>query len=306
MLRSPNRRLIVLTAATFPLTFAIPAIAAQTPRTSATEGRFAELEKTSGGRLGVFALDTANSSQVHYRANERFPFCSTFKFILVGTILTRSTDGTGLMQQRIHYTLSDLAHYSPVTSEHIADGMTVAELCRAAIQHSDNTAANQLIKILGGPAAVTAFARSIGDREFRLDRWETELNTAIPGDPRDTSTPVALSSSFQLLVLGDALPVPQREQLADWLRGNTTGANRIRAGIPSGWQVGDKTGSGDYGTANDIAVIWPPARAPIILAVYHTQRKADAKYREDVIAEAARIAVDLLDPEDARRKRTRM
>jgi beta-lactamase class A len=167
--------------------------------------------------------------------------------------------------------------------------MTVAGLCAAALQYSDNTAANLLIRMAGGPQAVTAFARSIGDGEFRLDRWEAELNTAIPGDVRDTSTPGAMGRSLQRLVLGDALASPQREQLRDWLYGNTTGAARIKAGIPADWKIGDKTGSGDYGTANDIAVVWPPGSAPVVVAIYTTQARQDAKPRDDVISSAAKI-----------------
>ena len=272
--------------------FALPfgARAAQSREASA-DAAFASLERAAGGRLGVYACDTGNGAQIRYRADERFPFCSTFKVMLIAAILARGAKAGGFLQQRIRYTRNDVVHYSPVTAEHVGDGMLVSELCQAAMQHSDNTSANLLMKLLGGPQAVTAFARSIGDRAFRLDRWETQLNTAIPGDPRDTTTPAAMARSMQALVLGDVLPAPQRAQLQAWLRGNTTGAKRIRSAIPAGWQAGDKTGSGDYGTSNDLAVLWPPARAPIVLAVYYTQRKADAKWRDDVIAAAARIVV---------------
>lgn len=298
MTYSLNRRSLLLAAATLPFALATARAKESSQvslQVSSTETLLAKLENTYGGRLGLCALNTANGAQIRYRADERFPFCSTFKFILAGAILARSTQIAGLMQQRVNYTRSDLAHYSPITSKHVADGMTVAELCRAAIQYSDNTSANLLMKMLGGPPAVTAFARSIGNTEFRLDRWETELNSAIPGDPRDTSTPAAMARSLQSLVLDGTLPLAQREQLQEWLRGNTTGANRIRAGIPANWQIGDKTGTGDYGTANDIAVIWPPTRAPIILAIYHTQRRADAKPSDGVIAAAARIVVNAPD-----------
>jgi beta-lactamase class A len=209
--------------------------------------------------------------------------------MVASAILTRSVEVPGLLQQRIRYRQSELVNYSPITQKHVADGMTVAGLCAAALQYSDNTAANLLIRMAGGPQAVTAFARSIGDGEFRLDRWETELNTAIPGDVRDTSTPGAMGRSLQRLVLGDALASPQREQLRDWLYGNTTGAARIKAGIPADWKIGDKTGSGDYGTANDIAVVWPPGSAPVVVAIYTTQARQDAKPRDDVISSAAKI-----------------
>jgi beta-lactamase class A len=289
-----SRRAFLLTAAAIPFTMAATARATQGPQEVSAQARLAILEETSGGRLGVYALNMADGARVRYRADERFPLCSTFKVLLAAAILKRSTHIAGFMQQRIHYSQSDLARYSPISEKHVDDGMTVAELCAAALQYSDNTSANLLMKILGGPSAVTAFARSIGNSEFHLDRWETELNTAIPGDPRDTATPSAMGRSLQSLVLGDILPAPQRMQLNEWLRGNTTGAKRIRAAIPADWQIGDKTGSGDYGTANDIAVLWPPARKPIILAIYHTHQEADAKWHDEVVADAARIVMSAL------------
>ncbi|HWT72512.1 MAG TPA: class A beta-lactamase [Oxalicibacterium sp.] len=254
----------------------------------------AALEKTLDGRIGLFALDTGSGAQLAYRADERFPFCSTFKVIAAAAVLAKDMQAPGLLQRRIRYAQRDLVPYSPITEKHVGDGMTVAALCAAAIQYSDNTAGNLLIDLLGGSAAVTAFARAVGDMQFRLDRRETELNTAIPGDPRDTTTPKAMGQTLQRLALGDALASAQRTQLQDWMRGNTTGDSRIRAGIPSGWQAADKTGTGDYGSANDIAILWPPGRAPVVLAVYTTRHQKDAGARNDVIAQATRIAVDWL------------
>jgi beta-lactamase class A len=279
----------LLAAASLPFVLAHSAWAAQ-ERVS-PKARLAALEKSFGGRIGIFALDTATGARIEYRAQERFAFCSTFKLLLASDILKRSEREKGLLQRHVHYTQGDLVTYSPITEKHVEDGMTVAELCAAALQYSDNTAANQLLKIAGGPAAVTAFARSIGDHEFRLDRWETALNTAIPGDLRDTSTPEAMGRDLRRLVLGDALARQQREQLRDWMLGNTTGAARIRAGVPAEWKVADKTGTGDYGTANDIAVLWPPHRAPIVVAIYTTQHEKTAKASSGVIASAARIVV---------------
>jgi beta-lactamase class A len=259
----------------------------QTDRSAASQLK--ALEAASNGRLGVAALDTASGAIVNYRADERFAFCSTFKVMLASAILARSAHEDGLLGQRIRYTQGDLVNYSPVSEMHVADGMTVAELCAAALQYSDNSAANLLIRLLGGSPAVTAFARSIGDDEFRLDRMETELNTAIPGDLRDTTTPAAMARSLQRLALGNALDAREREQLQTWMRGNTTGDARIRAGVPRDWQVADKTGTGDYGTSNDVAVLWPPSKAPIVVVVYFTQREPDAKARNDVIASGAKI-----------------
>ena len=256
--------------------------------------QFAELEKTASVRLGIFALDTANGAQVTHRADERFPLLSTFKVMAAAAILKHSESEPSFLKKRIRYSKINLVSYSPVTEKHLADGMTVAHLCAAALQYSDNTAANLLMRLLGGPTAVTAFAHSVGNDKFRLDRWETRLNTAIPGDARDTATPEAMARSLRAFTLGNALAPASRAQLIAWLRGNTTGDKRIRAAVPENWQVGDKTGSGDYGTANDIAVLWPPARAPIVMAIYTTQKQADAKRNETVIAEAARIALHAL------------
>ena len=237
------------------------------------------------------AIDIATGRRVEHRQNERFPFCSTFKAMLSAAVLAQSVDRPALLQQRVMYTHTDLVNYSPVSGKHVDDGMTVAALCEATIQYSDNSAANLLMKLLGGPSAVTAYARSIGDDTFRLDRWETELNTALPGDPRDTTTPAAMAASMRVLMVGEALPAAQRAQLVAWMRGNKVGDKRIRAGVPAGWTVGDKTGTGDYGTTNDAGVVWSPSGAPIALAVYYTQARADARAKDDVIASVARIVV---------------
>lgn len=292
-----TRRMFLLTAATAPFIPILPALASESPSKAALAAvatEFARLEHEAGGRLGVDVYDTGNRTQFGYRADERFPMCSTFKLILAGAVLAQSMKVDGLLARRIAYSRHDLAGYSPVTEKHVGGGMTVAQLCDATIRYSDNTAANLLLDLLGGPAAVTAFAKSIGDDVFRLDRRETELNTAIPGDVRDTSAPAAMGRSLRTLVLGDVLSHAQREQLEQWLRGNTTGEHRIRAGLPPGWTAADKTGSGSHGTTNDVALAWPPGRAPISIAVYYTQDDARAKWKDDVIASATRIAVGAL------------
>jgi len=289
-----SRRTFLQTAAMMPFVLTATARASESKRVASPQTRLAELERASGGRLGLYAVNTDSGVLIGHRADERFPVCSTFKVILVAAILARTTQIDGLLQRRIHYEQNDLVTYSPISEKHVSDGMTVSELCAAAIQYSDNTSANLLMKILGGPPAVTAYARSIGNSEFRLDRWETELNTCIPGDLRDTATPAAMALSLQSLALGNALPPAQRKQLNEWLHGNTTGAKRIRAAIPAGWQIGDKTGSGDYGTANDIAVLYPPERKPLVIVVYYTREEQNAKRNDDVVAAAARIVVDSL------------
>ena len=294
MSHSSTRRSILLSAAAYPLLSACAAIGGQANASASARQQLNAIENSLDGRLGLFAWDTASGQRLEYRADERFPLCSTFKLLLVSAMLKMSTQQAGLMQQVLSYRQSDLVDYSPITEQHVGAGMSVADLCAAALQYSDNTAANLLIAQLGGLAAVTAYARSIGDPQFRLDRWETELNTATPSDPRDTSTPEAMGRSLQRLALGDALPSAQREQLCAWLRGNTTGAARIKAGIPASWTIGDKTGGGHYGTANDIAVLWPPQRSPVILAIYTTQHQQTATARNALIAAAARVVVEWL------------
>lgn len=283
-----NRRTFLLASAALPL---LPVWAGQS---SSPEQQLAALENSFAGRLGVFAIDTATGQHLSHRGDERFPLCSTFKAMLAAAILQRSTLTPGLLQERIVYQQGDLISHSPITEQHLKDGMTVGELCAATVQYSDNAAANLLMKLLEGPEGVTTFARSIGDHGFRLERWETELNTAIPGDLRDTTTPKAMTHSLNRLVLGDALPAAQRAQLQGWLRGNTTGGQRIRAGVPADWHVGDKTGTGAYGTTNDVAVLWPAGRAPVVLALYLTQNAQDAKPRDEVLAAASRIVVQWL------------
>ncbi|KWH01008.1 class A beta-lactamase [Burkholderia cepacia] len=308
MTYSSKRRTLLLAAATAPLVLTVTACASRQAAApdeasaaaaavaaavapSAAGQMLAELESSVGGRLGVCAIDAASGRVIAHRADERFPFCSTFKAMLSAAVLAQSVERPALLQQRVTYTRADLVNYSPVSEKHVGEGMTVAALCEAAIQYSDNSAANLLMKLLGGPSAVTAYARSIGDDTFRLDRWETELNTALPGDLRDTTTPAAMAASMRVLMVGDALPAAQRAQLVAWMRGNKVGDKRLRAGVPAGWTVGDKTGTGDYGTTNDAGVVWSPSRAPIAVAVYYTQARADARAKDDVIASVARIVV---------------
>lgn len=251
--------------------------------------KLADLEKLYGGRLGVYAINTVNNHRILYRAAARFPMCSTSKMMGVAAILHKSQNDPKFLNQRIHYNKEDLVVYSPVTADHVENGMTIAELCAATLTMSDNTAINLLMKQIGGPKGVTAFARSIGDRRFRLDRWEPELNSALPGDMQDTSTPLAMATSLQRLGLESGLLHAQREQLQFWLKNNKTGDLRIRAGVPQSWVVGDKTGTCKFGTTNDIGIIWPPNGLPIVLAIYFTQNEENAAPREDILASVTRI-----------------
>lgn len=292
---SPSRRSLLLAAVAAPFVAACaPAPVADHARVRAAETQLDALEKASSGRLGVVALDTSNGARIAYRSRERFPVCGTFAVVAAAAMLARDALDPSLLPRRILYRRYDLAPGSPVSESRVDTGMTVEQLCAAMLQSGDKTAANLLMHVLGGPHAVTAFAHDSGDTTFRLDRWEPELNAATPGEERDTTTPLAMTETLRRLLLGDVLRDPQREQLKAWMLGNTTGAADIRAGVPSDWRVADKTGTGGYGTTNDVAVIWPPSRAPLVLSVYFTQPRADAARRHDVVASAARIALGAL------------
>lgn len=222
--------------------------------------------------------------------------CSTFKTLVAGAVL-RDLDRHGeVLARRIHYTRADLVDGAPVTGteEHLAHGMTVAELCDAAIRYSDNSAANLLLRLLGGPTAITRFARSLGDPVTRLDRWEPELNSAEPGRRTDTTSPRAIGGDYARLVLGRALNTADRARLTHWLLTNTTGDHRIRAGLPGTWTVGDKTGSGSYGTTNDVAVAWRADGTPVVLALLSTKPAQDAAWDDALLAEAAAIVAGIL------------
>lgn len=264
------------------------------PLASKMDEGFAALEKDLDGRLGVAALDTGSGHSVGYRQDERFAMCSTFKTVAAGAILARDVEAPGLLQKLIRYSKDDLVTYSPVTEQHLQNGMTLEQLCAVAVIHSDNGAGNLILREIGGPEGLTRFARKIGDTQFRLDRWETELNTAYANDPRDTTTPAAMASTLNALLLSEALPARGRAHLTQWMLDCATGATRIRAGVPAGWKVADKTGTGGYGSANDIGVIWPTGRAPIVLSVYTMRHAQDSKARNDIVAAAARLATRLL------------
>jgi beta-lactamase class A len=260
------------------------------------DDRIAEIEKRTGGRLGVVAVDTDTGTSIVHRGNERFPMCSTFKLLAVGAVLTRVDRGVERLQRPVAYGRSDLLAYAPVTTAHVADGsMTIEALCEAALVMSDNTAANLLLRTLGGPGAVTTYARSIGDAYTRLDRPEPDLNTALAGDARDTTVPLAFAADVRALALGDALSPASRARLVTWMLACRTGVTLLRAGVPGGWRVGDKSGSGgaptksgDDSTRNDVGLLWPPQRLPIVVAAYLTQAKVDAAQRDRALADVAR------------------
>ena len=268
--------------------------AAPTAPTTAAAGDLAGVEQRFAGRLGVYAVDTGSGAQVSHRPDERFLLCSTGKVLTVAAVQRLADTQPGLLDRLIRYDASAVLEYAPVTSQHVRDGMTVAQLCDAAITVSDNTAANLLVALLGGPPAVTAFARSLGDEVTRVDRIEPELNVTSPGDQRDTSTPAQMAVNLRSLLLGTALAPAGRDRLVAWMRANTTGAKGIRAGVPATWTVGDKTGSGAQGERNDVAVAWPPGRAPVLISIYVAPEDPADPGTQAVIAEATRIATSAL------------
>lgn len=249
------------------------------------EATFARLERSSGGALGVAVFDTRTGARLSYRADRPFPMCSTVKLLVAGAVLARIDRGADRLDRRVRFAETDLEAYSPVTKTRVGgNGMSLEELCAAAVTLSDNTAANLILDAVGGPAGLTAFARLLGDEVTRLDRKEPELSEALPDDPRDTTSPAMMLSNMHALVLGSALAPTSQAKLAGWLVGSKTGAARLRAGMPKDWRVGDKTGSGGYGTANDIGVVWPPGRAPVLVAAYLTGASVSPEERDATIA----------------------
>jgi len=258
--------------------------------------KLAQLEEASGGRLGVAVFDAHGVQRVSYRPGERFIMCSTFKLLAVADALTRVDAGTLSLEQRVQFTKADLLEYAPAAKQHVGRGwMTVREIFAAVIELSDNTAANLLVKSVGGPADVTRYLRSIGDRFTRLDRIEPALNR--PVGILDTTTPESMGfDACRLLLQRKLLSASSRALLTGWLRRSTTGLDLLRAGFPSTWRAGDKTGmggghtpSGDSDTRNDVAVVWPPGRSPFVAAVYLTGVTVAAEKRDAVIADVGRL-----------------
>lgn len=274
-----------------PASSAPPASAPPAPGTgTAPIPAMADVERTYARTIGVHVLDTGTGRSAGHRDGDRFLMCSVTKALMAGFTLHRSLSDPGLLDRPVRYGRADLLEYAPVTTRNLATGMTVAQLCEAAVTVSDNTAHNLLLREVGSPAELTAWLRTTGDTVTRSDRAETALNDR--DGERDTSTPAALASTLRTLVLGDALPTPQRDRLAGWLRANTTGDRQIRAAVPADWGVGDKTGSGPLEERNDSGVLYPPDGAPLVLTVFTLP--ADEQRGEDAVAAAARAAVAAL------------
>lgn len=265
------------------------------PRVPDTDPRTVEIETRLGGRIGVVAQNTANGAWLlWHRAQDRFAMCSTFKWLLAADVLNYVQAGNLSLDTRVPYTQADLLEYAPVTRANVARGwMTIEELCAAAVELSDNTAANLLLARVGGPAGLTSFARANGDTITRLDRNEPDLNVVPPGDERDTSTAQAMVNSMKRVLLTDAVLIAaSREKLIGWLVQGQTGANRLRAGVPADWRVGDKTGNSGHGVADDVAIFWPPSAPPIVVACFTDAPAADDATRAAAFADIARIIVE--------------
>ncbi|TCS94995.1 class A beta-lactamase [Hazenella coriacea] len=253
---------------------------------------FAKLEEEFDARLGIFALDTGTKQTVTYRADERFAYTSTHKALAVGALLQQKSISD--LNQRITYSQDDLVTYSPITEKYVNQGMTLKEICDASLRYSDNTAGNLILEQLGGPSGFKKSLVAMGDDVTNPVRIEPELNDVKPGETHDTSTPRALATSLQAFTIGDTLPTEKRELLVDWMKRNTTGDALIRAGVPKGWEVADKTGGGFYGTRNDIAILWPPKGDPIVLAILSDRDEKDAKFDDKLIAQATKEVIDIL------------
>ncbi|WP_411146931.1 class A beta-lactamase [Streptomyces sp. x-80] len=278
-------------------TQASPAPAAATaqadPSAKQPVGDFKELERKYGARLGVYAVNTGDGKEVAYNADERFAYASTFKAFAAAAVLRKYT--LSGLDKVIKYSRNDVIDNSPVTEKHVDTGMTLRDLCDAAVRYSDNTAANLLFDALGGPKGLAAALAEAGDTTTRVDRREPELNQWSPGATQSTTTPRAWAEDLRAFVLGEALGKDERAQLTQWLRTNTTGDELIRAGVPKGWTVGDKTGGGGvYAVRNDIAVVWPPNSAPIVMAIMSNRGTEDADYDNKLIAEAASVVTKAL------------
>ncbi len=261
-------------------------------KNQATHKEFSQLEKKYDARLGVYAIDTGTNQTIAYRPNERFAFASTYKALAAGVLLQQNA--MDKLNEVIKFTKEDLVEYSPVTERHVDTGMTLGEIAEAAVRYSDNTAGNILFHKIGGPKGYEQALRQMGDRVTMSDRFETELNEAIPGDIRDTSTAKAIATNLKAFTVGNALPVHKRNILTEWMKGNATGDKLIRAGVPTDWIVGDKSGAGSYGTRNDIAIVWPPNRSPIIIAILSSKDEKEATYDNQLIKEAAEVVIDAI------------
>lgn len=268
------------------------------PRPASAESKpqseLAALEARVGGRVGVYAVDTATGRALAHREDERFAMCSTFKWLLAAAVLARVDRGELALADRVPFGRGDLQEHAPTAREHVDEGaMTVDALAEAAVLVSDNTAANLLLARVGGPAGLTRFVRGTGDEVTRLDRVEPSMNEHAAGDPRDTTSPRAMVTAMRAVLLGEVLAPASRERLLGWMRACATGKERLRRGFPATWEAGDKTGTGPRGAVNDVAIAWPPGRSPILVAAYLCDGPSDVRTLAAAHAEIGRLVATL-------------
>jgi len=257
--------------------------------------KFAQLEAKTKSRVGVAAIDLSTNRRVDHRADERFIMCSTFKVLAVAAVLKRVDENKEKLDRFVPYKEAQLLSYAPVTRAHVKEGgMTLEALCAAAIEMSDNTAANLLLETIGGPAKWTEFARSLGDNASHLDHMEPELNVAIAGKDNDRTTPAAMCGNLQRLLTSDFLTAASRTKLEGWMQQGQTGITMIRASVPADWKAGDKTGRSGDGATNDIAVVRPPAGGPIFMAIYTADPSESQEARDQLVADVAKATFDVL------------
>ncbi|MEI3606153.1 class A beta-lactamase [Pseudogracilibacillus sp. SE30717A] len=257
-----------------------------------TDEKFTQLENEFDAQIGVYAIDTGSNQIIEYKPEERFAFASTYKALAAAILLQQNSLKD--LEEVITYTEDDLVPYSPITEKHVDTGMTLSELAEAAVRFSDNTAGNLLFEAIGGPDGFEQALREIDDNVTMAERLEPDLNNFTPEDTRDTSTPRALATSLQAFAVSDLLSGNKREVFTDWLKDNATGDTLIRAGAPEDWEVGDKSGAASYGTRNDIAIVWPPNKEPIVIAILSRHDTEDAEYDDTLISQAAEIALNAL------------
>ena len=287
-----SRRTVLLAG-----TAGVAAAACASTAKEEAQAQIAAIERETGGHIGAFALDTHTGAQLSHRADQRFAMCSTFKLPLAAAVFAQVDRGELSLDQSIAFSGRDLVPYAPVVEKHLAAGhISLGECCDAMVLLSDNVAANLVLPLIGGPAGFTRFMRSLGDELTRLDRNEPELNTNLPGDPRDTTTPRAMAHSLAALLTGRHLSELSRERLIDLMRRSSTGVQRIRAGLPADWNAGDKTGTGQRGAVNDIAAAWPPGRGPLVFSIYFSGSALPVSTLNESHSKIARIVVRALGP----------
>ncbi|UPK75240.1 class A beta-lactamase [Nocardioidaceae bacterium SCSIO 66511] len=288
-----TRRTLLRVGAAAPAAYAAANLVSSSPAAAKSRSNaFGDLERAYETTIGVVAWNVRTGKRITHRPDKRFAICSVFKAVVAAAVL-RDHDRAGeTLDRRVYYPHRDVLEYAPVTGEHVKDGMLVRELCEAAITLSDNTAGNLLLREVGGPRGLTAFVRSIGDRTTRLDRWEEALNTARPGDLRDTTTPRAIARTYKRLLVGDALNHRDRRQLREWMFANQT--SRFADSLPDGWRLADKTGAGAYASTNDVGVAWNPAGEPIVIAALTRRDEQDAETPDGLFSDIAQVIVERL------------